>query len=443
MNETTFELPAVTAYQRDAIFCPDRSVMIEASTKAGKTYGCILWLLHRAMNARPGTGGGGVGEFWWVAPIYEQTRIAYRRFKRLLRDTDPAGREWDSNDTDPSITLGNGAVLRFKTAEKPDNLYGEDVHAAVIDEASRCKEESWHAIRSTLTATNGRVRIIGNVKGRKNWAYHLARRVEAGSLPGWRYAKITAADAVKAGLITAAEVEAAKRELPEHVFRELYLAEPSEDGSNPFGLQHIAACVGPLSSAKPEVFGVDLGKSLDWTVVIGLDRDRRPCVFERWQHKPWEATVDLIHSLVGSQPALVDSTGVGDPIVETLQREAGNIEGFKFTQVSKQQLMEGLCLSVQRRGVGVLDGPMRAELEAFEYEPTRTGVRYAAPEGMHDDCVVALALANERGRRYFDVGVVICNPLARPALAPIGDIHAWFAEQRKDINWGFEPLRWN
>src|SRR4029453_14562798 len=68
--------------------------------------------------------------------------IAYRRFKRLLRDTDPGGREWTSNDTDPSIALGNGAVIRFKTAEKPDNLYGEDVHAAVVDEASRCKEEA-------------------------------------------------------------------------------------------------------------------------------------------------------------------------------------------------------------------------------------------------------------------------------------------------------------
>jgi len=437
VNEVSFELPPITAYQRDAIFCPDRSVVIEATTKAGKTFGCILWLLHQALNALRGTGGGGVGEFWWVAPIYEQTRIAFRRFKRLLRDADPEGKEWSSNDTDPSITLGNGAVIRFKTAEKPDNLFGEDVHAAVIDEASRCKEEAWHAVRSTLTATNGKVRIIGNVKGRKNWAYHLARRVEAGSLPGWRYAKITAADAVKAGLITAEEVESAKRELPEHVFRELYLAEPSEDGSNPFGLPHIAACLGPLSTGVPEVFGVDLAKSVDWTVVVGLDKDRRPCVFERWQHQPWEVTVERVLALVGSKPALVDSTGVGDPIVETMHRRAYNVEGFKFTQGSKQQLMEGLCLAVQRREVGVLDGPMRAEMESFEYEPTRTGVRYAAPEGLHDDAVVALALAVEKGRTACTPFVYVVCPIAGPAPGPENEsAHAYFARMRKDPRLG-------
>jgi hypothetical protein len=64
--------------------------------------------------------------------------------------------------------------------------------------------------------------------------------------------------------------------------------------------------------------------------------------------------------------ALADSTGVGDPIVETLPRRALNFEGFKFTPASKQQLMEGLALAIQRRAVGVLEGPMRAELEAFE-----------------------------------------------------------------------------
>jgi hypothetical protein len=264
----------------------------------------------------------------------------------------------------------------------------------VVDEASRCREEAWHAIRSTLTATRGLVRIIGNVKGRKNWAYHLARRVEAGTLEGWKYAKITAHDAVKAGVIEREEVDAARRELPEHVFRELYEAEPSEDGSNPFGIQHIAACVGPMSAKPPKVFGIDLARSLDFTVVVGLDERNKPCRFERWQHVPWEA--------VGDTPALADSSGVGDPIVEMLHRRAPNIDGFKFTQISKQQLMEGLALDLQRNAIGVLDGPMRQELESFEHESTRTGVRYAAPEGLHDAVVQLTARVHVPGhvRRF-------------------------------------------
>jgi hypothetical protein len=78
-------------------------------------------------------------------------------------------------------------MVAFKSAEKPDNLYGDDVYAVVIDEASRVRQESWHAVRSTLTATRGPVRIIGNIKGRKNWFYDLARKAEAGE-EGMHYA---------------------------------------------------------------------------------------------------------------------------------------------------------------------------------------------------------------------------------------------------------------
>jgi hypothetical protein len=430
-----FQLPPITAYQRDAIFCAERNAIIEATTKAGKSIGAMFWLLLQAFN----TNKCGA-EFWWVAPVYEQTKIIYRRYKTLLRQTDPDGSEWRCNDTDPSITLGNGTVLRFKSAEKPDNLFGEDVHAAVLDEASRMREEAFIAVRTTLTATNGRLRIIGNVKGRKNWAYRLARRVETDSLPGWKYSKITAHDAVKAGIISADEVEAAKREMPEAAFRELYLAEPSEDGANPFGLQHIAACLGPLSTEEPQTFGIDLAKSQDFTVVVGLDAKRRVCVFDRWQHLPWEATMGRILGHIGGKPTLVDSTGVGDPIVESLSRRNPAVEGYKFTATSRQQLMEGLALSIQQKDITVLDGVMRIELESFEFQQTKVGVKYAAPEGHHDDCAVALALAAERSRRYTPV---VCTWAGGyPPKPPFeGSVEQWFEEQRKDPNWGFSDSR--
>ena len=54
------------------------------------------------------------------------------------RSSSPTGRPSGSS---PAIT--------------PDSLYGEDVYGAVIDEASRMKEDAWVAIQSTLTATRG------------------------------------------------------------------------------------------------------------------------------------------------------------------------------------------------------------------------------------------------------------------------------------------------
>jgi hypothetical protein len=405
--DVTYERPWLYPKQEHAIFYPRdpsgalaRFSLIEAATKTGKTVGCIAWLFEQALFGKAGQ------NYWWVAPVYVQANIAYTRMKRAY----PEG-TFHSNDGDLILRINvSGTVIWFKSAEKPDNLYGEDVYAAVLDEASRMREESWHAIRSTITATRGPVRFIGNVKGRKNWFYALARKAESGE-PGMAHFKIVASDAVAAGVLADQEIAEAKRDLPEQVFRELYLAEPSDDGGNPFGLAAIAACVKPMSAGAPKVWGWDLGKSVDWTVGTALDGSGAVCRIERFQ-MPWPEAIERIKKVTGGTPALVDSTGLGDPVVEMLQKRSGappqnyedragmlekvpgsSFQGYKFTSGSKQQLMEGLAVAIQSGSISFPDGVIRNELDDFEYEYTRTGVRYTAPEGFHDDCVCSLALA--------------------------------------------------
>lgn len=394
------EMPALYPKQAEAIHCRARYTVIEATTKAGKTAGCLVWLLSKAWDeGKPGR------SYWWVAPVFAQAKIAFRRLRRMLLSSDPRGLVWTANDTELRIDIANGASIWFKGSDNPDSLYGDDVYAAVIDEASRCKEESWHAIRSTLTSTGGPVKIIGNVHGRKNWAYQLARKAESGE-KGFAYFKLTAWDAVAGGIVDAAEIEDAQRVLPEQVFKELYLAEPSDDGGNPFGLAAIRKCIIPaLSTAQAHCYGVDLAKSHDWTVVIGMDAGGRVCHYERWQ-ADWKQTIRRVRDTVGSTPALIDSTGVGDPIVEELQRAVpvdsqfadANVSGFKFSAPSKQRLMEGLASSIQQQAIGFPEGQIVNELETFEFEYTATGVRYTAPEGLTDDCVCGLALCDQKRR---------------------------------------------
>ena len=218
----------------------------------------------------------------------------------------------------------------------------------------------------------------------------MAQKAQAGE-PDFDYFKITAYDAAAEGLLSYDEIESARRELPESVFKELYLAEASEDGSNPFGLQFIQQCTYPVTTNEPVCYGIDLAKSTDYTVIIGLDKNGNVCHYERFQ-RPWRETMQAIN-LLKNVPMKIDSTGVGDPIVEEIQTKRGNIEGFKFSQYSKQQIMEGLALGIQQRKVGFPDGEIKNELDNFEFEYTRTGVRYTAPAGLHDDCVCALALA--------------------------------------------------
>ncbi len=415
--------PVLYPKQFAAIYDPARYSLIEASTKAGKTSGCIAWLTERAFGGREGW------NYWWVAPVSEQARIAFDRTRRALGPND--ARAYQSPYR---IALPQGSVIWFKSGDKPDGLYGEDVHAAVIDEASRLKQDAWYAIRSTLTKTRGPARIIGNVHGRKNWFFRMARQAEQG-FPDMAYHRMVAHDAVEAGVLAAEEIEAARRELPDHVFRELYLAEASEDGGNPFGFDAIRRCTVPaLYEGVPAVYGIDLAKSVDWTVVIGMTREGYVCRMERWQHIPWEDTVNRIIAIIGNTPALVDSTGVGDPIVEALQRrthghpglDGNQVEGYQFSQRSKQQLMEGLALAIQSGGITFPAGPITMELEQFTYEMRGkegrfTGVAYTAPSGYHDDSVMALALAEMHRHKaqrpmVVPVGLVASIRARRPSM---------------------------
>ena len=388
MKTVKYVRPPLYPKQREAVFNDARYSLVEASTKSGKTYSALAWLTEQALvYGRPGR------HYWWIAPIYGQARIAYQRLRRALP------REYQrARDTDQTIVLANGATLWFKSGEHPDALYGEDVYAVVIDEASRVREDAWHAVRSTLTATQGPARMIGNVKGRRNWFYRMARRAEAGEL-NMQYARITAYDAVEAGVLDVTEIEDARRQLPDAIWRELYLAEASDDDGNPFGLEAIRGCIAPLSDDEPVAFGVDLAKSVDWTVIVGLNAAGAVCRLERFQ-SPWQETIARVARTIGDTPTLVDSTGVGDPVLEALQRGGDTRAiGFQFTAKSKQQLMEGLAVAIQTGAVRYPEGAIVLELEAFEYVYTRTGVRYSGMDGSHDDCVCALALAVEQAGR--------------------------------------------
>lgn len=391
--------PKLTKYQQKILDSKARFTITEASTKIGKTFS-HLWWLFKLFCTPPKRGAN----YWWIAPTYSQAKMVFNRLRRMV---EPTG-HFRINESELYIENKLGARIWFKTAERPDNLYGEDVFGAVFDEFTRGREEAWIALRSTLTHTKAPCKFIGNVKGKKNWGYRLGLKARNGT-PDYEYFKVTALDAVSEGILDAGEIAQAKLDLPDHAFRELYMAEALDDMANPFGMAHIRKQVRKMSNGEPRVWGIDLAKSVDWTVCVALDDSGDVCRFERWQ-SDWGQTRRRIISLVGMDEGLADSTGVGDPIVEDIVRECPLVEPFTFTQNSKQKLMEGLAASIQNGEVGILEGLMYDELESFEFIYSRTGhVKYSAPEGLHDDIVCALALAVQKFKQRGG-GVVMSRP---------------------------------
>lgn len=229
----------INQYEKQCAFLsnPERFTIVEATTKAGKTSGCIVWLYEESIQGRDGD------NYWWVAPTSKICKIAFRRFKRYIQPKSM----FKANQSEMSITLITGSIIFFKTADEPDGLYGDDVKAAVLDEATRMKEASWFAVFSTLTATEGKCKIIGNVKGIGNWAYNLARDAEKGDKPNWKYFKLTAGDAVDAGVLKQSVIDEAERTLPRGIFLELYYAIPFVNSSDKFAYafdktKHVKKC---------------------------------------------------------------------------------------------------------------------------------------------------------------------------------------------------------
>ena len=391
--EIEVERPKFTGYQKDILYSKARFTVTKGATKIGKTFPHLYWLFERAHDEKKKG-----ANYWWIAPIYPQAKIAFNRMRRIAV---PLG--YRVNESELFIETDYDSRIWFKGADKPDSLYGEDVFAAVFDEFTRAKEQAWFALRSTLTHTQGPCKFIGNSKGKKNWGHRLWAKAKAGE-PGYEAFKVTAYDAVEAGILTLEEVEQAKRDLPKSAFDELYMAEDLDDQSNPFGIEFIKKQIRPISTEPPYYFGVDLAKSVDWTVITGIDRFGQVCYFDRWQ-SDWSQTKQRIIRTIGSTPTAIDSTGVGDPIVEDIQKECYGVEAFHFSSRSKQQIMEVLSLSLQKGDLTII-AEMQDELESFEFQYTANGVKYSAPDGMHDDIVCSLALANyKRGAPSGFTGV--------------------------------------
>jgi hypothetical protein len=348
--------------------------VLDCGRRFGKSKLAANILSENALEGHPGA---------YFAPTYKLLEGTFKDILTALQSL--ISRKHDNQ----RIELITGGSIEFWSLENPLAGRSRKYKVAIIDEAAfnRNLWQSWtEAIRPTLTDLKGSAWFMSTPKG-KNDFYKLWMRGQTGE-PDWMSWQMPT---ITNPFIDAAEIEAARRDLPELAFKQEYLAEFNDNVANPFGLDYIRICTGQMSNEPAVCYGIDLAKSFDWTVIIGLDRFGTVCHFDRFQ-RPWNETKEIIRRLPRAA-IKIDSTGVGDPITEDIQRDRGDVHSFKYTSTSKQQLMEGLAAAIHQRRVIYPEGVIKAELESFEYQMTGTGVKYTAPPGLHDDCVNALALA--------------------------------------------------
>jgi hypothetical protein len=299
----------------------------------------------------------------------------------------------------PIIRFKHGGFVMARSAENVNQLVGRGLDLVIVDEAGKIADANvWQQyLRPALSDTLGHALFISTPEGR-NWFWEVWLRGQNPDYPqyaSWRFPSCTNP------YLDASELEAARAELPERVFRQEYEAEFLEDVGGVFSHVRERATAKRPSSRNPMhryVIGVDLAKHQDWTVAIVLDATSgEMCDILRMQKQDYSLQVERIVRMAfhWQAPVCVDATGVGEPVAEEIYRRGVTVVPFTFTQASKLALVQDLVLAFEQGAIAILPEEwLIQELEMYKYERTPSGnLRMGAPEGQHDDGVMALALA--------------------------------------------------
>ena len=366
----------------------------------GRRFGKTLLGMERA--SRTALDGYPVG---WFAPTYKDSSEAWREIKRTL-----AGVTVARSEQERRLELITGGVIDVWTLLDPDSGRGRKYKRVVVDEAAKIAklEEAWtETLRPTLADYRGDAWFLSTPKGR-NYFWRLFNL--AASYEDWRAWQMPTA---ASPFIHPDEIEDARRQLPQSAFAQEYLAEFTDDAGAVF--RNVRGCVDdslPLAEPQPDrrhYGGLDWAQMADFTVIAVVDDTGALVALDRFNQVAWAIQYGRVKAMTdrwGIVTGYAELNSIGSPNLEQLQAQRlSQWRGFTTTNDTKAEIIQALALAFERGEIRIPNDPVLiAELESFEANRLPSGKwRYSAPDGMHDDTVIALALAWHAARNPMTI----------------------------------------
>lgn len=168
-------------------------------------------------------------EIWYGAPSFKQAKRVF--WKRLKQAIPPEWRAGKPNETECSITLKSGHVMRVVGLDNYDDLRGSGLFFLIIDEWADCKWAAWEEVLRPMLSTckyivNGENRVgghvlrIGTPKG-FNHCYETFMDGQLGREPDCKSFSYTS---LQGGNIPESEIIVAKRKMDLKTFQQEYEA---------------------------------------------------------------------------------------------------------------------------------------------------------------------------------------------------------------------------
>lgn len=391
--------PSTRPFQLDVLSNSARFKFLRIHRKAGKTGLASNKLIIKCLKQR--------GIAWYVAPTYSQGKeIMWRDPEMLFKYIPKEILSGVPNKSELTVPFVSGSILGIKGADDPDRLRGPNPMIVILDEVYLMKPQIWTEILMPIAMVNQQMEVwfVGTPKPLGRFWMDLRkkfrREMEAGN-PEYFELTLTAEES---GILSPEALAQAKREMTQAAFeQEMMCVEHDSDGVVFRGVER---CIidrdyreSDADMRCPHKFGVDLARLQDWTVMIGVNRTTHTVdFFDRYNQIDWQlqkARIEATCRRFNNATTDIDSTGVGDPVVEDLSKRGLNVRGVTLSSATKSNLITNLALMIEQGKIRFPRIPeLIEELQMYGYEVTKSGhTRYSAPDGRHDDCVMALALA--------------------------------------------------
>ena len=338
----------------------------------------------------------------FISPTLKQSR---RVLYEMIRYSASSGLI-NFNKSELSATFPNGSKIIFLSSEQGDAIRGFHFHIIFRDESAYMPNGYYHEIVAPMLLVKGFKDIsISTPRGRNS--DHYNRYLQG--FDNEMYYSFSAPSSSNPHM-NKQVLEDIRRQTPEHIWRQEYLAEFLDGG---LLFKNIEQCVKKdIKRGTRHFGGLDIGRADDYTVLTIINEFCEVVFLERWRHDEWKNIIKKVAKKIEEYDAVtfVEVNNQGDIFFDNLKLmliRKTLIKPFTTTQNTKQSIIEGLIVAFQEVEISIPDFAwLKMELESFSFnynKLTRT-VKYSAPAGLHDDGVMSLAIAYDSFRKNKQKG---------------------------------------
>ena len=302
------------------------------------------------------------------------------------------------NITRHILTFWTGGTIVCKTVSHPDHVRGDSCDVLFIEEAAFTKKGVWAVVAPMLLDTDGTAWLM-STPNRKNWFYKMYLRAKADITGRWFTIHVTSHDNPYLSPVALEEIS---QDLTEDGLQQEVFAMFLEGSGQVF--RNIRANLwdpSPKMLQKHKehrlVAGIDWYQKNNYTAIsIGCADCEKELILDRVQGMTYPAQLRMIkaHYERWGMEILAEANSMGQPQIDQMHEDDVPVIGWDMTNKSKNGLVKGLQLALERETWKWLDNDVATgELEAWEMTVTSAGnMTYSAPSGVNDDTIIARML---------------------------------------------------